>query len=195
MNMDMDKVALRRTLLHQRQMLSVAEWRNRSDRICAHLQTIPLVQQAGTILAYFSSRQEPDLSPLVAASQASVNTAKRWGFPRCVDRALQWHQWQPGDPLRTGAYGILEPFETAPILSAMDVDLLLVPAVACDFQGYRLGYGGGFYDRLFSDPAWATKPAIGITFAFAYLPQLPIDPWDQPLTAICTDSGCYECCP
>ncbi|MCS6813677.1 MAG: 5-formyltetrahydrofolate cyclo-ligase [Cyanobacteria bacterium] len=192
----MDKAALRRTLLQQRQTLSIAEWRDRSDCICAHLQTIPLVRQAGTILAYFSSRQEPDLSPLVmATSQTNIHTAKRWGFPRCVGRALQWHQWQPGDPLHTGAYGILEPLETAPQLSVVEVDLLLIPAIACDFRGYRLGYGGGFYDRLLSNPAWAAKPAIGITFAFAYLPQLPVDPWDRPLTAVCTDSGCHECCP
>jgi len=67
------------------------------------------------------------------------------------------------------------------------VDLLLVPAVACDRRGYRLGYGGGFYDRLLSQPEWQQKPAIGIIFDFARLPTLPFDPWDQPLTSICTE--------
>lgn len=77
------------------------------------------------------------------------------------------------------------------MLDASDVDLILVPAVACDRQGYRLGYGGGFYDRLFSTPAWAAKPKIGVIFDFAHLPELPIDSWDYPLTGVCTDQGMF----
>ena len=60
----MDKVDLRRILLKQRQSLSVTQWREKSDRICQHLQQSPVFTQAQTILAYFSFRQEPDLSPL-----------------------------------------------------------------------------------------------------------------------------------
>jgi 5-formyltetrahydrofolate cyclo-ligase len=86
-----------------------------------------------------------------------------------------------------GAYGILEPHPQAPTLSPSEVDLILVPAVACDLQGYRLGYGGGFYDRMLSNPAWAKLPTIGIVFDFAHLAQLPKDPWDQPLHHVCTE--------
>lgn len=71
----------------------------------------------------------------------------------------------------------------------MDVDLILVPAVACDRHGYRLGYGGGFYDRMLSLNEWTTPPTVGIVFDFAYLPQLPIDRWDKPLQAVCTETG------
>jgi 5-formyltetrahydrofolate cyclo-ligase len=71
------------------------------------------------------------------------------------------------------------------------VDLLLVPAVACDVHGYRLGYGGGFYDRLLSQPAWIGKPAIAIVFEYARLPTVPRDPWDKPLQGICTETGLY----
>jgi 5-formyltetrahydrofolate cyclo-ligase len=76
-------------------------------------------------------------------------------------------------------------------LTPSAVDLILVPAIACDVQGYRLGYGGGFYDRLLSTPAWRAKPTIGIVFEFARLPQLPVDPWDRPLQGICTESGLF----
>jgi 5-formyltetrahydrofolate cyclo-ligase len=178
----MDKVALRRSLLQQRQSMSVEVWREWSDRLCAHLQASLLFQQAQTVLTYSSFRQEPDLSSL-------VSIPKVWGLPRCVDRALVWHQWSLTEPLQAGTYGILEPQVNAPILPVEQVDLILVPCVACDRQKYRLGYGGGYYDRLFSQPAWTSKLAIGIVFEFGYLPLLPFDEWDRPLTAICTETG------
>jgi 5-formyltetrahydrofolate cyclo-ligase len=61
--------------------------------------------------------------------------------------------------------------------------------VAIDRQGYRLGYGGGYYDRLRADPLWRKIPTIGIVFNFAYVEQLPIEPWDLPLDAVCTELG------
>lgn len=163
--------------------MPVEEWRHKSDRICTHLKSSPLSNQGQTILAYFSFRQEPDLSPLFK------NTKHRWGFPRCVGKSLSWHTWKPGEHLRTGAYGIFEPQPDAPILDPAVVDLILVPSVACDTRGYRLGYGGGYYDRLLSSAEWASKPTIGIVFDFACLPQLPIEHWDKPLQGVCTETN------
>ena len=161
------------------------EWRHKSNLICSQLQASALFAAAQTTLAYFSFRQEPDLSPLF------TDTCRRWGFPRCVGDTLRWHIWRPKDAqqLQTGNYGIPEPHPAAPILESSEVDLILVPAVACDAYGYRLGYGGGYYDRLLSSPKWASKPTIGIVFEFAYLPQLKIDSWDRPLQGICTETA------
>jgi 5-formyltetrahydrofolate cyclo-ligase len=177
------KAELRRSLLQTRRNLSPEVWQHQSDRLCHHLQSSPHFTQAQTILAYTSFRQEPDLSPLFSA--------KRWGLPRCVGKSLVWHLWSPDELLQPGAYGILEPSPDAPILEPEAVDLILVPAVGGDRHGYRLGYGGGFYDRLLSHPAWATKPTIGILFDFALLPQLPTDSWDRPLHGICTEAGYF----
>jgi 5-formyltetrahydrofolate cyclo-ligase len=177
------KAQLRRSLLKTRQSMPVEEWREKSDRICFHLQSSPLFTQSQTILAYFSFRQEPDLSPLFK------NTKHCWGFARCVDKSLSWHSWKPGEPLQTGAYGIFEPLSDSPGLQPHEVDLILVPTVACDVRGYRLGYGGGFYDRMLSSPAWQAKLTIGIVFEFADLPQLPVDDWDKQLHGVCTEIG------
>ncbi len=176
-----DKVELRQKLLQQRKSMAVSEWRQKSDRITKNLLSSSLFTQARTILAYFSFRQEPDLSSLFA------DTSYNWGFPRCVGKSLHWHQVTQYDSVTTGAYGITEPHAENPIVNPEEVDLILVPTVACDYQGYRLGYGGGYYDRLLSSPMWQDKPTIGIVFDFAYLPQLPIEPWDMQLTGICTE--------
>jgi 5-formyltetrahydrofolate cyclo-ligase len=178
----MEKSQLRGTLLKKRQAMSKQEWRVHSDRICTLLTSSVMFTQARTILAYFSFRQEADLSPLF------TDTRHRWGFPRCVGNSLYWHLWAPNEPLKTGTYGILEPHLEAPIIEPEQVDLILVPCVGCDYQGYRLGYGGGYYDRLLSSPEWAMKPTIGIVFNFAYLSELPIESWDKPLQAICTET-------
>ncbi|MBD2663192.1 5-formyltetrahydrofolate cyclo-ligase [Richelia sinica FACHB-800] len=181
LDLPINKKALRRHLLKMRRSMTVTEWREKSDRLCTNLQKSLLFNQAQTILAYFSLHQEPDLSVLLTNSQ------KRWGFPRCVDKSLHWHYWQPEEPLHKGAYDILEPSPTAKIVDVEEVDLILVPCVACDVQGFRLGYGGGYYDRLLSHPHWINKPTIGVVFDFAYFTQLPVEPWDIPLKAVVTD--------
>jgi 5-formyltetrahydrofolate cyclo-ligase len=163
--------------------MSVEEWQEKSSRICTHLNSSPLFTQAQTILAYFSFRQEPYLSPLF------TDTKHCWGFPRCVGKSLSWHTWKPGENLQIGAYGIFEPCSDTPTIDPAVVDLILVPSIACDMRRYRLGYGGGYYDRLLSSEEWASKPTIGIVFEFACLPELPIEPWDKPLQNVCTETG------
>jgi 5-formyltetrahydrofolate cyclo-ligase len=179
-----DKSELRRSLLQQRRSLPVQQWQEKSDRICSHLQAWEPFQQAQTILSYASTRQEPDLSPLLSSEQ-------RWGLPRCVAQSLYWHQWQLGQRTIAGVFNIPEPHPAWPMIPLEEVDLILIPAIACDHLGYRLGYGGGFYDRMLSAIDRSTLLTVGITFAFAHLPRLPTDPWDQPLDAVCTEVGLF----
>lgn len=177
-----EKRSHRKRLLQARRALPALEWQSRSQQLCQKLQTSSLFQTAHTVLAYFSFRQEPDLSSL-------FHLEKVWGFPRCVELELCWHHWSPQSPLalQVGTYGIQEPHPEAALIAPEEVDLLLVPAVACDRRGYRLGYGGGFYDRLLSNPVWQNICAIAIVFDFALVDDLPIEPWDQPMQGVCTD--------
>jgi 5-formyltetrahydrofolate cyclo-ligase len=182
----LDKSRLRRKILQQRQALSQEEWQTKSKLICDRLHNLSLFQSAKTILAYFSFRQEADLTSLFFLQ-------KTWAFPRCVGQSLIWHLWQPGESLNFNKYNISEPLETSPIISPSLADLILVPTVACDQQGYRLGYGGGFYDRLLSSSEFVNIPTIGIVFDFAYFAHLPSDTWDIKLGFICTETkfSCY----
>jgi 5-formyltetrahydrofolate cyclo-ligase len=174
------KAQLRKQLIAQRRALPKHIWQQNSEKLCNNLQSLPLFHHAKTILAYFSYRQEPDLSSLFSQHPA-------WGFPRCDGDSLTWHRWSVDDPLELNRYGIYEPTAIAPLILPAEVDLLLIPAVACDRQGYRLGYGGGYFDRLLSSPQWQNIPSIAILFDFAYLETLCLDPWDQKLQGICTE--------
>jgi 5-formyltetrahydrofolate cyclo-ligase len=186
-----EKKDLRSRLIQQRQAMAPADWQAKSEAICQHLSQSEIYRSAQVILAYMSTRQEPDLSALWKDNILPKVLPKHWGLSRCVGPDLAWHACSPSktEQLQVGAYGILEPIATLPMLEPEEVDLILVPAVACDRQGLRLGYGGGFYDRLLSHPQWSNIPTIGIVFDFAYLEHLPTDPWDCPMQSVCTETG------
>lgn len=181
-----EKADLRKRLIKARQAIPEATWRQKSDRICHHLQQWENFQRARVILAYWSFRREPEISPL-------FSLPRYWGLPRCESQAIVWHYWNSRSrwPLRKGAYGIIEPHPQSPIVDPDLVDLILVPAVACDVRGYRLGYGGGYFDRMLSQPRWRTVPTIGVVFEYARLPAVPRAAWDRPLHGICTESGLF----
>ncbi len=180
------KEAQRRAQLKARQSMPRRIWQEKSVSICQHLQAWPVFARSRLTLAYCSFRGEPDLG-LVLKQQ------RVWGLPRCEDKTLKWHRWFPtcSWPLRTGTYGITEPNPASPLVDPNRVDLILIPCLACDINGYRLGYGGGFYDRMLSHPTWANKTTIGIVFEYARLPQVPREAWDIPLSGICTESGLF----
>jgi 5-formyltetrahydrofolate cyclo-ligase len=162
------KANLRRRLLNARQSIPPQVWREKCDRICAHLQAWDYFRQSRVVLAYTSFRNEPDISPLTQHHE-------HWGLPRCIGKTMAWHYWSKTIrwPLQKGAYGIIEPHPQSPLVDPTLVDLVLVPAVACDVRGYRLGYGAGYYDRMLSKAEWKDKPTIGIVFEYARYPACP----------------------
>lgn len=178
----LDKKTLRKAFLTQRRGLTIDHWQGRSEAIVHRLLHCPAVQEASQILAYFSIHQEPDLSSL-------FNLEKTWGFPVIENQGLIWYRWKPGEALGVGAYGIPVPAVQADPMDLQGVDLILVPGVAMDRLGYRLGYGGGFYDRLLASPEGRQIPTIGIVFEFALVPELPREDWDRPLGGWCTEES------
>jgi 5-formyltetrahydrofolate cyclo-ligase len=185
--LDQTKSELRKKLLSKRREISQAIWQEKSESICQNLKLFPLFIEAKTICSYFSFRNEPDLINLTYH-----NVNKKWAFPRCEKKELIWHSWTPGYGQKNGSYGAKEPDFNLPIINPQEIDLILVPAVACDYFGYRLGYGGGYYDRMFGQQKWQNIPAIGIIFESFYLSQLPVDSWDRKLDYICTENDIYK---
>jgi 5-formyltetrahydrofolate cyclo-ligase len=181
MDISVEKKLLRKKYLQQRLQLSSHQWRSNSEKICQNILDSEIFSQAKVVLSYFSFKQEPDLSLLHQANKVI------WGFPCCEGDNLMWHSWQWGDELHTGNCGIFEPLPDSPLIDTASVDLILLPSVMLDRTGYRLGYGGGYYDRMLASPLWYHVPTIGVVFDFAYIPHLPRESWDKPLKYICTE--------
>jgi len=137
----------------------------------------------GAIVAgYAAVRGEVDPFPLMAALQAQGHALC---LPRTQGETITFRAWKPGDPLVVGRFAIPEPDAKA---KERRPDLILVPLLAFDRDGYRLGYGGGFYDRYLSEHrAKRTIRAIGIAYAGQQLDQIPREPTDERLDAIVTE--------
>jgi len=209
------KQSLRQKFRRSRQQINATVWQQSSHQLCQILQMSDRFQTAQTVFAYVSFRQEPDLSflydadagalsPLTltppslsrsTAKSTAQSNSRRWGFPRCLTLptpTLTWHLRPQGAAWTEGAYGLREPAPHWQTLEPEEVDLILVPAVACDRRGFRLGYGGGFYDRFLAAARSYAIPTIGICFELALVEELPIEPWDIPLNYICTEKKLYQ---
>jgi 5-formyltetrahydrofolate cyclo-ligase len=104
---------------------------------------------------------------------------------------LIFRRWVPGDAMISGLWDIQIPAETAP---EVEPDVLLVPMLAFDHKGYRLGYGGGFYDRTLAKlRAFKKITAIGVAYAGQEMDAVPHDTHDQPLDWIMTEKKTFKC--
>lgn len=107
-----------------------------------------------------------------------------------ADKPLSFHTWRPGEPLIPGAFGAREPHELSPRLRP---SLLIVPLVAFDTEGWRLGRGGGFYDRTIAElRAAGPVVTVGVAFAAQRVPQVPRERHDQRLDWIVTEEGALK---
>ncbi|MGK7912851.1 MAG: 5-formyltetrahydrofolate cyclo-ligase [Synechococcus sp.] len=159
-----------------------------SRQICDRLRRWPLLQTARTILAYWAMLDEIDLSPLMRSWPD-----KTWGLPRTLPQyQMDWHVYQLGDTLQRAQWGVLEPDSNCPSIALELVDIVLVPAIACDRQGTRLGYGGGFYDRCLASPHLQNALTVGVIPAACWSEtQLPYESWDVHLGAIVTEDDIW----
>ncbi len=135
-----------------------------------------------TLSGYMPMRTEIDPLPAMAAHQGTVGVPVIMG----AGQPLRFREWSPGCAMTEGAFKALIPVDGAWV----EPDVLIVPLLAFDARGYRLGYGGGFYDRTLQ-ALRAQRPTIAIGFAFAAqeVAEVPIDATDQRLDAVITEAG------
>jgi len=174
------KTALRKQV--KAQISSVYTVQNRallSAKITAQVTALPQYQRAHTLFCFIGTAQEPDTLSLI---QQSLASGKQVAVPFCTGPGeMQAKRITAlADLSNTGAFGILEPLPHCPVIPKDQIDFALVPCLACDAHGHRLGHGGGYYDRYLAntDLDWA----VVCPEAFL-LPRIPMGPHD--LTAPC----------
>lgn len=171
--------AVVRKSAHAQRKAAFAAGQGRAAEILADF----LATHRGKALAgYMPMRTEIDPLPAMAAHDGPVGVPVILG----PGQPLRFREWTPGAAMVAGAFGALIPAEGAWV----DPDVLVVPLLAFDRRGYRLGYGGGFYDRTL-ELLRASRPRLALGFAFAAqeLPEVPVEPTDQRLDAILTEQG------
>lgn len=182
MNGDGGKAAARAAAADRRQAALAAAGPDGIAAALTRLQAV-LWDHAGRVLAgYMPMRTEIDPLPAMAAHPGPVCV------PVVAGRAqpLIFHAWTPGCPMTAGAFGARVPVGGAVLVP----EVLIVPLLAFDRAGYRLGYGGGFYDRtLAALRAQGSVTAIGFAFAAQEIPAVPRGPHDARLDLIVTDRG------
>lgn len=181
-----DKDEIRRMMRERRRALTSAERTAASETVCAKLAARNI---HAPVAVYLASSQEIDLSPFICKMLAigAKVVAPRWNgefYELAVLKGLD------ETCLRKGPMGILEPAE-AEIVPPSEVGAWLVPGLAFTRDGKRLGYGGGWYDRLLAE---AARDALkfGVAHAFQVVDDLPSEPHDISLSEIIDDKGVAE---
>jgi 5-formyltetrahydrofolate cyclo-ligase len=184
---ELTKLEVRKYVLLQRASLTAAERRRKSSAIAKRLFTLPEYLKAGSVLFFVGFDTEVITLPMLdqALRQRKTVIAPRLKKGRSGEMELRCLSDLPAQ-LAPGALGILEPDETCPMVPLEEIDLIIVPAVAWDETGHRVGYGGGFYDRLLARAA--EKLCIGIGFDCQVLPQVPRDTHDLGVDMLITET-------
>ena len=182
-----EKAALRRRLLAGRARLSPDQRAAAARALRDAVLELPQVQMAGTIAAYYSLSSEPDTHGLIYALW------KRGGYVLLPllrpDADLDWASYEGPDSLRPGPRGLAEPTEPPRGMDAVTrADLVLVPALAVDRNGVRLGRGGGSYDRALARVAPGI-PTIALLYDGELLDEVPADVHDQPVRLVARPSA------
>ncbi|MCT4604765.1 MAG: 5-formyltetrahydrofolate cyclo-ligase [Marinisporobacter sp.] len=189
----MDKKKLRQEILQKRKSLSKDLVSSKSKKIFQSLKTLELYQNAKNIMVYIDFRNEVKTNLII---DDLLRQNKEVCIPISVPQTKEMILSKLLDPkkeLIKGTYGILEPKkEYIRKVNPDALDLIIVPGVAFDRYGYRIGYGGGYYDRFLDKLSKAT-PSIGIAFDLQIVQKVPKDFFDHPVDYIVTEKEIILC--
>lgn len=175
----MDKKALRREIGAKKRALTPEQIETRSAILADKLYKTSQYRDCTSLYAYLSFNQEVRTNPIIQRAWAE---GKRVAVPKVVGDEMVFIWINSFDNLAPqGAFHIMEPIENGPV-AADESALILMPGLAFDPEGHRVGYGGGYYDRfLAKEPQ---HPTVALCYGFQLLDRLPTDPHDLPADAV-----------
>ncbi|SKB05114.1 5-formyltetrahydrofolate cyclo-ligase [Aeromicrobium choanae] len=182
-----EKSNLRKAITSRRRARTAPERALAAEAIALHAAALPALVRARRVAAYLSMPSEPGTEPLLEMLVGrGVEVLVPVSLP---DRSLDWAAYEPGDVV-AGALGV--PAPTGPPLgreALATCDVALVPGLAVDHAGTRLGRGAGYYDRALAD---FTGVTCAVVFEDELLPHVPSEPHDRPVDLVLTPSGTFR---
>jgi 5-formyltetrahydrofolate cyclo-ligase len=180
------KTALREQYLARRAAMTCEEKQQRDERICRLITASASFRYAETILAYYPKDNEINIRPML---QEALTLGKRLALPRCEGEHLMTYRYVTSlEELDKASFGLMEPSADAPVFQEDPghSSLCLVPGVVFDAHGYRIGYGGGYYDRFLHD---FHGSVAGLIYRDFIVPSLPRGRFDRAPPIMITDGG------
>ena len=183
-----EKKRLREWAKARRGMLSPEEKRQGNAAACRRVWGLAAYQKAKTVFCYVATGGEIDVTELF---RQAWKDGKRVAVPKCGKNGqMDAREITSLSSLSAGRYGILEPEEDAPVVPPEEIGLAVIPCLACDRRGYRLGYGGGYYDRYLPK----TKcPAVMLCRRHLLREDIPVEDHDVKMDYLVTEKGIVRC--
>lgn len=179
------KAALRKQLSEKRKNLTEKEKAAFSERLCASICSLDAFKEAAAVLSFWPLPNETDVR---AVNERTLAEGKRLLLPRCIkgSREMNFYEVRSFDDLEKGCFSIFEPKEGCPLFVPSENirTVCIVPGMAYDKHGFRIGYGGGFYDTYLSK----YKPfTVGAVYHPFLLEALPYGEFDIAVNTVVTD--------
>lgn len=180
----MNKEEIRAKMRRERRSLCAEAQKEASRALYAQVSAHVPYQNARTVMAYMAVRGEISLDPVITDVLSSGRTLV---LPRCESPGVMTARKIGSlDDLEPGAYGLPEPKQACEIVDPENIDLILVPGVAFDREGHRIGQGGGYYDR-FLEKSRAHRS--GVCHGFALMQSVPFEAHDMWMDDVMTPGG------
>lgn len=182
----MDKSHLRAEFLQKRESLPPAVKRQKDKKILARLEKSPLFKKSREFFTYLSHRNEVATDPLIQKYFGK----KKIIVPKIRGRAICLYELHHPGKFKKGRFGIREPKICLPRRVFSEIDCALIPAIAFDKGGHRIGFGGGYFDRLLKKLHCTT---IGLAYEFQIIDKVPVGSYDVAVEYIVTERRIIRC--
>ena len=174
----MDKKELRRSIRERKRAMTEEEIVSRSEKLAERFIASEAYKNAKTVYGYLPYNQEVRTVPML---EQALKDGKRVAVPKCYGDEMKFIYLSDLTQVEKGYSGIPEPIADGPI-GDDETALVLMPGMAFDPQGHRIGYGGGFYDKFLAEEP--NHPTLALCYEFQVLPQLETEEHDIPVDCV-----------
>lgn len=189
----LDRQDIRSHIRHLRQSLSAEQQQLAAEQVAEHATNFAPIQQAHSVAVFLSVDGELNTRPLIAKLWQQKKQVYLPVLHPFAPGQLLFLRYQPDTPLQLNRLRIPEPaLNIVNLLPVSELDVVLMPLVAFDHYGQRLGMGGGFYDRTLQNWRQQRFTPIGLAHDCQQVDQLPVAEWDVPLSALITPGKLWQ---